>query len=357
MLMTHPVMSAEQAHAYEQQLLYRRDLQWEALENAGRRVGHLLYRDFHELANWPRQARILLLVGKGHNGGDALMAGVELRSRLPESQIYVLPTAPREDWRGLTQRAYEELEATGPVYEVNTPTAANYLFDACIDGALGMRSRPTLKDDLRETLLMLNEHPHIGVRAAVDLPSGLGDNDAFRADFTYATGIVKEPVLDPDQAAYVGRLRYADIGFFEPSIASQAPETSVRVCADVMLRPWLKMRPPGDDKRSYGHLLVLAGHRTMPGALLMNVRTALRSGTGLVTAFAAESVAPALAAAAPEAMWVPFPETPDGGLALEGRHLVERKVPRATALLMGSGMGDDEETQALRDSLIETVPV
>jgi len=73
----------------------------------------------------------------------------------------------------------------------------------------------------------------------------------------------------------------------------------------------------------------------------------------LVTAFVPESLAPAFAARAPEAMWVGWPETPEGGLALEGAHLLREKLSRATALLIGPGLGREAETLALARDIVQ----
>ena len=55
---------------------------------------------------------------------------------------------------------------------------------------------------------------------------------------------------------------------------------------------------------------------------------------------------PAFAAAAPEAIWVGWPETPDGGLALEGRHLIQQRGERIDAWVIGPGLGREAETLA-----------
>src|SRR5690606_18512705 len=89
-------------------------------------------------------------------------------------------------------------------------------------------------------------------------------------------------------------------------------------------------------------------HDALP---ILSVHSALRSGVGLVTVFAPESVVAQLACVLPEAMWQPWPETPDGGLALEGLHLIRRAAEKANALLLGPGMGRDRETQALLCSI------
>ena len=151
---------------------------------------------------------------------------------------------------------------------------------------------------LASRIVVLTARP-AAVVEVIEVPTGVGAENApvaFRADFTYATGIVKEPVLRAAAAPSVGRLRYLDLGFFdaaEPSLVHQHALT-----ADV-LDPLRELRPAGCDKRTFGHLLIVAGSRAMPGAALMATLAALRSGVGLVTAVVPESVAAALAARAP----------------------------------------------------------
>jgi NAD(P)H-hydrate epimerase len=192
----------------------------------------------------------------------------------------------------------------------------------------------------------VNRNPSIGLRAAIDLPSGMGDTsdpDAFRADFTYATGIVKAPVVAMENLPRVGRFRYVDIGFF----ADRKPAGETWVLKDAILDPLRALRSPASDKRTYGHVFVLTGSRPYPGALFMCVTAALKSGAGLVTAFAPESLAATLAARAPEAIWVPWPETVAGSLALEGRHLLASRSGRCTSLVMGPGLGNEAESLGL----------
>ena len=72
---------------------------------------------------------------------------------------------------------------------------------------------------------------------------------------------MKTPILTDKHA---GRLRYLDLGFFTGS------ERGVeRVLTTALLAPLAGLRPPQRDKRSLGHLLVLGGSRSYPGAVLM----------------------------------------------------------------------------------------
>jgi NAD(P)H-hydrate epimerase len=88
----------------------------------------------------------------------------------------------------------------------------------------------------------------------------------------------------------------------------------------------------------------------------MSVLAALQSGAGLVTAFVPESLAASFAARAPEAMWVGWPETPDGGLAMEGVHLLDARLNRATAVLIGPGLGREAETLAWVQDFLKRQP-
>ena len=128
-------------------------------------------------------------------------------------------------------------------------------FLATVDGLLGMQAKLPLRSPLREWVALLNEEPKLGVRFAVDLPTGLtGDSvesgQILRADFTYCAGIVKSPVLRPDQAERVGRLRYLDLGFFESSFVLEE-ESSDQVMRSSALEVLRRERPTLSDKRSF----------------------------------------------------------------------------------------------------------
>lgn len=356
----HPVFSCKDALAWERrQLVGGEDAEWAAMQRAGRAVAHGILRDAAEIGGLRPAARVLVLAGKGHNGGDALLTAHALLAALPAATATIVPVFGERAFRPLATRAWRELLAAAPARvelansrNLRERLAAEEEWDLCLDGILGLQFHLPLPTDLANLLAALNEHRSFGLRVAVDLPTGVGEENApvaFRADFTYATGIVKEPVLRADSAAAVGRLRYADIGFFdaaEPALVHQHVLT-----ADV-LDPLRELRPASCDKRTFGHLLVVAGSRSMPGAALMTVLSALRSGVGLVTAVVPEAFVPAFAARAPEAMWIPATDTPDGGLALENLTALRPHLARATALVVGPGLGRERETQALVQGLV-----
>jgi len=364
LLSSHPVLSLDAAKRFEEGLFGGDEAkEWPAMQRAGRAVAEAALNDFRELGEFPRRARLLVLIGKGHNGGDALLAARTIISLHPNAHADLWLLFGEHALRPLAARAYRELVHSAPnrlrlIARAET-LAPNY--DLSLDGVFGFQFRPPLPPKLTTSFAGLNAHP-IRFRAAIDLPSALGDVQALRADFTYATGSVKSPTLDAAHLPTVGRLRYLDLNFFSvvgrtvPSAPSENPSTDFVLTSNVLTSLRL-LRSPSSDKRTYGHLFLLGGSRAYPGAILMSALAAARSGVGLLTAFVPESLVPAFAARLPEVIWVGWPETPTGGLALEGSHLLRERLERANAFLLGPGIAREPETLALIADLVKTSTV
>jgi len=369
-LRTIPFLNCEESLAFEQELLGgNEEAEWQAMTKAGQGLADELARDLREWRNLPRNIRILALVGKGHNGGDALIATGRMLKFLPMGQAFVLPVVPFHDAKPNVRRAVAQLENSerttfleplDPDTDVDAMTARLEEvggvagFDVCLDGLVGMQFRPPLREPVRSLVEAVNAFERIGVRVAVDLPSGVGDESdevSFRADFTYATGIAKAPLLEPANAEKMGRMRFVDVGFFDGGELPAGSRSEELLLAEnvASLRT---LRPALCDKRTFGRMVVLGGSRNMPGALLMATKAAVRSGVGLLTACGPESITPAFAAVLPEAMWTGLPETESGGLALEGRGQILAALEGASALVAGPGMGTERETLVLLEEVL-----
>lgn len=341
-----PVLSAAQAAALEAAILRgdeRRE--WKAMQLAGRMVAESVLGDLDEAAGMPPRGRILVLGGKGNNAGDALIAAREILARHPGARADVLFAFGPRALRPLAARAWRGLsEAAGARVQTVRAGELARRYDLCLDGIFGLQYRSPLAAEAREAIAACAPLD-VRLRAAIDLPSGLDEPGAFRADFTYATGSVKAPLLG---CANAGRPRFLDLGFF----GGEVPEPPHRQGADrVLLRsvlaPLTRLRAAGSDKRSHGRLAIVGGSAGLPGAVLMATLAALRSGVGLVSTFVPERFAAAFAARAPEAMWVGLPETPGGGLARGGLERIIAGLERASALAFGPGLGRDPESLSL----------
>lgn len=339
-----PILSCDEARAFETKLFGGDEArEWPAMQRAGRAIAAAVLRDFEEIRGFPAGGRVLVLAGKGHNGGDALIAVQVILENFPRARAEVIFVFGPRALRPLAARAWRELAHTAGE-RVATRTIARGSFALCLDGVFGFQFRAPAEPRVAKLIADVNALP-IRLRAAVDLPSA----GLFCADFTYATGSVKAPLVC---AAEAGRVRYLDLGFFR----GDEPGAD-RVLTPAVLAPLTGLRPAHSDKRTYGHLFVIGGSINYPGAVLMTVLAALRSGAGLVTAFVPESLVATFATRAPEAMWVGWPETPAGGLALEGEHLLRGRWERATALAIGPGLGRESETLALAANIAKISPV
>lgn len=364
----HPVLSCEKAKAFEASVLPEEALEWSAMKKAGQGIARLVVEDYAELRPAPEHLRILALIGKGNNGGDALIACGQLLADFPRARVDLILASPADELRPLAARALQQLEGRVHTHQIAGQSDASGItqlledvsagarFHLCIDGLLGMSFRPPIRQPMAALIEAVNAFHAIDLRASVDLPSGKGDvcdgNISFHADFTYATGIAKRALFAG--LADCGRVRCVDLGFFD---TPQAAELNVQefILTDSVLDPMRRLRPAGVDKREFGHLFIVGGSAYMPGALLMTVQAAVRSGLGLVTAFAPASVASALAAQVPEAMWIPWPETANGTLNPRAMPLLMDRISAASAVLVGPGMGKDRYTELVTQEIVQKV--
>ena len=368
----HPILSCAQSREWEQTILGEDPVrQWDAMNRAGSALAESLCSDMRERMGKRAPESALVVVGKGHNGGDAIIALRHILNRFGAMRAFLVFPLGLSGVRPLVRRCLDDLQiahssrlSLASLRKGNAAFIASQIgdliggarIDLFLDGVLGMQFRPPLRNPVRGLVEVVNGMEAIALRAAVDVPSGLGDNSddlAFKVDFTYATGIAKAPLFEVANRSRTGRIRYLDLGFFDET-CNLAADTPTGVLTEGILTFRRALRDSQAHKKTFGHLFVLGGSARMPGAILMAVRAALRSGVGLVTAFVPESIAAAAAAQTPEAMWVALPQNPvAGGLALEGVKRVLPLVSRATGWVIGPGMGTGRETEAFINGILD----
>ena len=108
----HPVLTTEDSKRLEAALFAGDETrEWPAMQRAGRALADAVLRDYRELdgAGLPDDARILVLVGKGHNGGDALIAAKHILEKHPRAHADVCFAFGERALRPLAMRAWREL--------------------------------------------------------------------------------------------------------------------------------------------------------------------------------------------------------------------------------------------------------
>ncbi|MCH0563340.1 MULTISPECIES: NAD(P)H-hydrate dehydratase [unclassified Streptomyces] len=276
-------------------------------------------------------SRVVLLVGSGDNGGDALYAGARLARRgAGVTAVLLNPGHVHAAGLAALRRAGGTVTGTG-----DAPAAIDRA-DLVVDGIVGIGGTGGLRPEA-VPLADAAERSRAAV-VAVDLPSGVDADTgevhgaALRADLTVTFGTHKPGLMIDPARDHAGSVRLVDIGLALPGEA----ELEALQHADVA-----RLLPvPGaeSDKYRRGVVGVAAGSARYPGAAVLAVSGALRGGAGAV-----RYVGPAGGAVITR-----FPET-----------LVSDKGPKAAgrvqAWVVGPGAGDDAATVA--EVLTADVPV
>ncbi|MFE0734101.1 NAD(P)H-hydrate dehydratase [Streptomyces sp. NPDC058855] len=261
-------------------------------------------------------ARVVLLVGSGDNGGDALYAGARLARRGAGVSAVLLGTRAHEG--GLAA-----LRAAGGrvIGGSDDPYAVLAAADLVLDGITGIGGRGGLRPDA--VPLARAARGSGAVVVAVDLPSGVDADtgevrgEALRADATVTFGAYKPGLLVDPAREYAGAVRLVGIGLDLPSV----PDLEALQHQDVAR---LLPRPGAEsDKYRRGVVGIVAGSARYPGAAVLAVSGALRGGAGAV-----RYVGPA-----GDAVIAAHPET----LVHAGP---PEKAGRVQAWVVGPGLGD-----------------
>jgi NAD(P)H-hydrate epimerase len=319
------------------------------MENAGMRVVEFLAERFAPL----EAERVLVLCGKGNNGGDGLVIARQIHTRFPKCWLTVVMCADTTDLHGNVRQNYAMLRACG------CPVTTEIPADACratviVDALLGTGITGPPRGDIEKAIVEINGRLRPTKVVAVDIPSGMSSDTGVsagkvaRADYTVTFVAPKLGQVMPPNCDMTGELIVRPIGtpwelYRDGKIDLIEPSMFSRVLAP---------RPPAGHKGTFGHALVVAGSRGKTGAAALCGMGALRAGAGLVTVASAESAISLIAAHAPELMTEPLAETPHGSIGLNAA--LATAAAGKTVIAMGPGLGRQPEIPILVASLMES---
>jgi hydroxyethylthiazole kinase-like uncharacterized protein yjeF len=272
---------------------------------------------------------VLLLVGGGSNGADALWAGAQLARRGAQvSAVLVGRTSDEAALRALTT-------AGGRVGQARATA------DVVLDGLVGIGGTGALRDEAAALVADLDARRVVAVDvpSGVDADTGVVAGAAVDAALTVTFGTLKPGLLVGDGRARAGRVHLVDIG-----LGPWLGEADVLVVegGDV---PRLATTA-AQDKYTRGVVGVAAGSQTYPGAAVLAVGGAVRAGAGMVRFAGAPHAAERVRARWPEAV-----VTEAAGAAVVD-------AGRVQAWVVGPGLGTGDEAAAtLQAVLAQDVPV
>lgn len=298
---------------------------FELMRAAGRAVADAA----NELAE---DGAILVVAGRGNNGGDGFVAAAELAAQGRDVSVILL--CDRATLKGDAALAAKGWKGEVLPCDPSLIGAPALIIDALFGAGL---DRP-VKGDPR---IMIDAINASGVPVlSVDLPSGINGNSgavmgaAVRATETVTFFRPKPGHLLVPGRVYCGRLRVIDIGIEDSVLEKIGPKTAENnpdLWADVFPLPKID-----SHKFSRGHAVVVSGDISATGAARLSARAALRGGAGLVTV-ASPRDALAVNAAALTAVMVRPADT-----VTEFAELISAKV---NACVIGPGAGVGERTR------------
>lgn len=308
------------------------------------------------MRHWPEASRasVLVIAGKGNNGGDGFVAARKLRSEGVPARVLLL--AAGAELKGDAARAYRqytekgghviELHDNAPIPEINAGVVIDAIFGTGLNAAIRGNAARVI-----EHLNRLDE-PIVAVDIAsgVNADSGAIMGVAIKASRTVTFGYAKYGHVSYPGAAHCGELHVEEIGFAREALTELAPKGCLfeREEAARLIGP----RATESHKGTYGHVLIVAGGYGKGGAAILASRGALRAGAGLVTAAIPECIAGVVASGQAELMTEPMPERDGHFTAASTIERLRELVEGKNAIVSGPGMGVSDDTRELITWLI-----
>lgn len=315
------------------------------MENAAHRVVEYIAARFAPVS----EQRIVVVCGKGNNGGDGLAVARQLHIRFHPRSLSVVLIGDANELRGdaaanlamLRASGLQEYHDFGP--EMRTATLV-------VDAVLGTGLSGPAKGPALDAILEINSSFPLAKVIAVDIPSGLsGDSgtpqgEYVRADATVTFTAPKVCHAMPPACDWMGDLVIAPIGS-PPRMYEDDSRIPLALITPESIASLFAPRPRDSNKGKFGHVLVVAGSRNKPGAAAMAGLSALRAGAGLVTVACPQSALSSVSSHTAELMTEPLPETPLGEIAEAAFDQIVQLAAKRTLVAIGPGIGADDETR------------
>lgn len=326
------------------------------MENAGRGLAEIV----NQIALNDDLDVVLGLAGPGNNGGDTLVALTHLAEDGWEACAYVLKRKKKDE---LIARL---LEAGGKVIfaesdkDFSQLNSSLEIAEVFLDGLLGTGVKLPLKPEaavllgeMNEILADLEEPPIV---VAVDCPSGVDCDsgqaaaECIPADLTVTMAAIKRGLLKLPAFELVGDISLAGIGL--PDDFPPYDSIPCEVADHQLISGLLPERRLDSHKGSFGTALVIAGSVNYTGAALLAGMAAYRSGVGLVNMAVPSPLYNVLAGQFPEAIWTLLPN--NMGTISGSSSDITQSLGKATAILIGPGLGQERSTAKFLEALLST---
>lgn len=322
------------------------------METAGKGLADFVHQNHYKNSG----QTVLGLIGIGNNGGDTLIALTRLLRDGWNAKAYLVRKRIIND-----PLIKNFCLAGGELIEISKDRSFSYLkkwlknADVVLDGILGTGIQLPLRDDVPKVLNLVKSAQHSAVIIAVDCPSGVdcdsGETagECLQADQTVCLAAIKAGLLKKPAYRYTGEISVVDIGL--PKALNGWKKVDGEVLTQSIVAGLIPNREMDSHKGSFGVCVIAAGSVNYCGAALLASKGAYRVGTGLVRAAIPGAIYDTLAGQLPEATWLVLPHS-DGVFNRESAPVLLKSLDRISALLIGPGIGLQEDTKHFIEGLL-----
>lgn len=336
------------------------------MENAGRAVAQAAAQMASATAP---DAHILVVCGRGNNGGDGFVAARHLRnqgrsvydgelSRTVEVCLLVEADELSGDAAvnyNIARQMDLTIKESAQAEELGASLEAA---DLVIDAILGTGISGEVRGVARMAIEAINQ-ANLPV-IAVDIPSGVSADtgailgEAIKAERTLTFGLAKIGHYSYPGRKYCGEIEIVDISLPADLVAQQDLPTNLITRAEAVAM--LPARWADMHKGDAGRLVIVAGSVGMTGAAALAGLGAARSGAGLVTLAVPASLNDIMEAKCTEVMTLPLPETDQRSLASAAAEQIQQFAAGCEAVALGPGISQVADTAELARNLIARLP-
>ncbi|AFY74140.1 yjeF-like protein, hydroxyethylthiazole kinase-related protein [Synechococcus sp. PCC 7502] len=301
------------------------------------KVAGLITQRFNQLYPSALFPKVGVLVGCGHNGGDALVVARELWCQGRDVRVYL----PIPSLKPLTAQHWQYAQSIGIPEVALEELKTCYLL---IDGLFGFGLSRSLARTLAEQITQINTW-NIPI-LSIDLPSGLHTDTgvvmgaAIKATHTLCLGLWKRGLFIEEALPYIGSLERIDFDIPTPfinQVIHQDQQHLRRIDPKIVLSQLPLHRPIATHKYQVGHLLLIGGSQRYGGAVILAALGARATGVGMLSIAVPASLRDLVLAQVPEALIISCPETTTGAIA----HLPDLDFTKYTAIACGVGISLD----------------
>lgn len=324
------------------------------MDNAGAKLADTIQTAAKKFGD---NVKIVLLVGKGNNGGDGLVAAQRLFEQGIATEIVLCCGEPDTD---LSSAAYKNLDKAVPVISDREQALEKIASaDIIVDCIFGTGFHGALRDNVKPIFVACAKSK--AYKIACDLPSGTNarngeaDELSFKADETITFHMKKLGMSVSPAKNFVGNCHTADINI--PKECSEKLSLNIQMLDIHTAASYLPKRPSDGHKGTFGKVVSVCGSERYIGAAGLSALSAMRTGVGLFELCTAKSVVNSLSSKILECTYAAMKTDDDGFMTSVNAETILEKCRGAKCLLVGCGLGHTAETEKLVAKLVANAEI